>query len=126
MTTLISPSVPTRLAVYGTRLTVWGSTGECLDAGWGLLSSDLRFDRIRPSWSAINTSMVIPSASSLDTLGFMARSPELMKIIGNAWETDSNTNLMQGNFSLPKKIFFPVRVIPSLGQLLLMMIIHPV
>ncbi|KAH9887763.1 amidase signature enzyme [Xylariomycetidae sp. FL2044] len=67
---------------------------------------------MRPTWSAINTSLVIPSASSLDALGFFTRSPALMRHVGKAWETSTNAFLRPGNFTLPKKIFFPVDFFP--------------
>ncbi len=52
--------------------------------------------------------MVIPSAVELDTIGFFAKTPSLMQLIGKAWDTNTNAALQQGTFTLPKKIIYPV------------------
>ncbi|KAJ9131342.1 Amidase family protein [Pleurostoma richardsiae] len=67
---------------------------------------------LRPTWGVMNLTDVIPSASSLDTLGLFARSPGLLAKVAKAWDTDSNPALQTGNFLLPKKIIFPSDFFP--------------
>ncbi|KAE9367964.1 hypothetical protein N431DRAFT_471346 [Stipitochalara longipes BDJ] len=67
---------------------------------------------LRPTWGTIDTDKVIPSASSLDTVGFFTRSPSLMEKIAKAWDTSSNPKLIQDNFSLPKKIIYHMEWFP--------------
>ncbi|CAM1507484.1 Fc.00g071250.m01.CDS01 [Cosmosporella sp. VM-42] len=67
---------------------------------------------LRPTWGVINLTDVIPSASSLDTLGLFARSPQLLTQVAKEWDTDSNPALMKANFSLPSKIIFPTDFFP--------------
>lgn len=64
--------------------------------------------RMRPSWGAIDLTKVIPSAVSMDTLGLFARSASLLEKVMGAWETAEKSPLLQGNFTLPKKIIYPV------------------
>ncbi|KAF7549281.1 hypothetical protein G7046_g8406 [Stylonectria norvegica] len=62
---------------------------------------------LRPTWGVMNLTQVIPSASSLDTLGLFARSPQLLTKVAKEWDTDFNPALIKANFSLPNKIIFP-------------------
>ena len=64
---------------------------------------------MRPSWGAIDLTQVIPSATSMDTLGLFARSASVLEKVMGAWEAAEKSPLLQGNFSLPKKIIYPVR-----------------
>ncbi|KAH0827196.1 hypothetical protein AYO21_07672 [Fonsecaea monophora] len=67
---------------------------------------------IRPSWGAIDLTAVIPSATSMDSLGVLARSPAILTQVLSAWETVEDGPLERGDFTLPKKIFFPSEFFP--------------
>lgn len=63
---------------------------------------------MRPSWGAIDVTKVIPSATSLDTLGVFARSATMLERVMGSWQAVEKSPLEQGAFTLPKKIFYPV------------------
>ncbi|EXJ54401.1 hypothetical protein A1O7_09740 [Cladophialophora yegresii CBS 114405] len=67
---------------------------------------------IRPSWGAIDLTKVIPSATSMDTLGVLARSPMILTKVLGAWEAVEDGPLEKGNFTFPKKIIFPSEFFP--------------
>ncbi len=68
---------------------------------------------IRPSWGAIDLTEVIPSATSMDTLGVMARSASMLHHVMGTWEEAEDTgNVTKGTFDLPTKIFYPVEWFP--------------
>ncbi|OAA68564.1 Amidase signature domain protein [Niveomyces insectorum RCEF 264] len=67
---------------------------------------------IRPSWGAIDLTSVIPSSTSMDTLGVMARSASVVHKVMGSWQIAEKSPLESGNFTLPKKIFYPVEWFP--------------
>ena len=65
---------------------------------------------LRPSFGATSNEGVMPEGEFFDAVGYMTRSPEMLRTFGKAWLAQSN--LTTGYRSFPKKLIVPSNLWP--------------